>query len=277
MQILDGMTRTVLITGATDGIGRATAHALAREGWHVLVHGRSVARLRNTIDALKAATGNSQIDDWPADFTDLSATRALGAMIADNYERLDAVIHNAATIEPERTLTAVGHERTLAVNHIAPFALQQTLEALLRNTAAQHGEARVLITAANGHMKATFDFADPHAATGYQPITAYQRSKLANVWWMKALARNYAGAGVAVNAFHPGVIGTKLLMRGFGIGGASVEDGAATAVKLASDPALRGVSGVYFDGPRERKSVAAADDAAQQAQLWALSEVWARA
>jgi NAD(P)-dependent dehydrogenase (short-subunit alcohol dehydrogenase family) len=149
------------------------------------------------------------------------------------------------------------------------------LEALLRRTAVAFGESRVIITAANGHMKVTFDFDDPHAERSYAPVTAYQRSKLANVWWMKALDRRWAGTGVTANALHPGVIGTKLLMKGYGIGGDTVDKGAQTGVMLATAPELRGVSGRYFDALRERKSVAAADDRAQQDRLWALSETWA--
>lgn len=265
----------MLVTGASDGIGCAVALALAHAGWHVLIHGRDEARLRATQIALRTATGNQGIDWVKADFAVLSEVTALSRYLVDNYERLDVLIHNAGTFEPVRVETTRGHERTLAINHIAPFVLTHGVQPLLLAAAQASGEARVVVTAANGHLKVKFDFDDPHARKAYDPVIAYQRSKLANVWFAKALARNWAGTGISANALHPGVITTKLLQAGFGITGASPEQGAQTAVMLATAPELLGISGRYYDGPRERKGVAAIDDSVEQARLWAMTERWA--
>ena len=112
--------KTALVTGASDGIGRAVAQALAQAGWYVLIHGRDEARLHATQMALRTATGNQNIDWVKADFAVLSDVADLSRYLVDNYERLDVLIHNAGTFEPMRVETTHGYERTLAVNHIAP-------------------------------------------------------------------------------------------------------------------------------------------------------------
>jgi NAD(P)-dependent dehydrogenase (short-subunit alcohol dehydrogenase family) len=264
--------RFVLITGATDGIGRATAVALARAGWNVLLHGRDDARLRATRDDIAGATGNPNIDWVRADFSRLGEVRALGAYLADNYDRLDVLINNAATLQPARHLTEDGHELTFQVNHLAPFVLTRALLPMLQSTAQTHGEARIVNLAANGHLKVKLALDDLNNANDYNGVTAYQRSKLANVLFTKSLARGRAGAGVTANALHPGVITTKVLMAGFGITGAPPEDGAAAVINMATSAELRGATGRYFDMLRERKGVAATADEADQDALWAATE-----
>ncbi len=137
----------------------------------------------------------------------------------------------------------------------------------LRTTATANGEACVINVAANGHLKAALDFDDLTFARNYNGVTAYQRAKLAVVLWTKHLARQLAESGVNVNALHPGVITTKTLFTGFGITGATPDDGAAPLVHLATKDELRGVTGRYFDVLRERKGVAAAIDEDAQTRL----------
>jgi retinol dehydrogenase 14 len=259
----------VLVTGATDGIGRATAAQFARAGWLVLLHGRDEAKLRATQDALTAESGNINIDWVCADFVALGAVRTLGAYVSENYDRLDVLVNNAGTLQKTRLESADGHELTFAVNYLAPFVLTQALLPLLQATAAQTGQARVLNVAANGHLKVSLDFDDLQSTRDYDGVKVYQRSKLANVLYSKALARRLADSAVIVNALHPGVISTKVLMAGFGISGAPPEDAAQAIVHLATAPELAGVTGRYFDVLRERKGVAATRDEALQEQLWA--------
>jgi NAD(P)-dependent dehydrogenase (short-subunit alcohol dehydrogenase family) len=261
----------VLITGATDGIGKATALRFADLGYYVLIHGRDEARLRATQQELSLRNPDAHIDWVQADFASLVQTRVLGHFLAENYDRLDVLINNAATLQPERRESAEGHELTFAVNHLAPFVLTQALLPVLRQTASQTGEARIVNLAANGHLKVTLDFDDLQSRTAYDGVKAYQKSKLANVLFTKALARKLAGSGVSANALHPGVITTKVLMAGFGITGAAPDEGAAAVLNLATSPELSGVSGKYFDVARERKGVAATQDEALQDQLWATS------
>lgn len=264
--------RFVLITGATDGIGRATAQRFAADGWSVLLHGRDDARLRATQAAISAQTGNSSVDWVRADFASLRDVRALGAYLADNYDRLDVLVNNAGTLQPARQTSHDGHELTFAVNHLAPFVLTRALLPALRATASAQGQARILNVAANGHLKVTLDFDDLQSTVDYDGVKAYQRSKLANVLFTKALARRLAGSAVNVNAVHPGVITTKVLMAGFGITGADPAEAAAAILQLATAQDYAGVSGRYFDVTRERKGVAATQDDDLQERLWSVSE-----
>lgn len=263
--------RFVLITGATDGIGRATARRFAAEGWFVLIHGRDEARLRATQAEIASQTGSDSVDWVRADFASLADVRALGAYLADNYDRLDALVNNAGTLQPTRQLSRDGHELTFAVNHLAPFALTAALLPVLRATAAAHGQARVLNVAANGHLKVTLDFDDLQSARDYDGVKVYQRSKLANVLFTKHLARQLDGSGVAVNALHPGVITTKVLMAGFGMTGADPADAATAIHHLATAQELAGQTGRYFDVTRERKGVSATQDQDLQERLWVVS------
>lgn len=267
-----GNEHVVLITGATDGIGKAAARQFAQLGWMVLIHGRDEARLRATQRELIDATGNASIDWLLADFAELAQVRALGGYLVDNYDRLDVLVNNVATFQAQRVETGNGHELTFQVNYLAPFVLTRALLPVLDATARAQGEARIVNLAANGHLKVKLDFDDLGFRNGYTGVTAYQRSKLATVLFTKALARGRIGAGVNAMALHPGVISTKLLMAGFGLTGAEPETGAAAIVNLATSVELRGASGRYFDGLRERKGVAATQDEADQEALWAASE-----
>jgi NAD(P)-dependent dehydrogenase (short-subunit alcohol dehydrogenase family) len=257
----------ILITGATDGIGRAAALRLARAGCFLLIHGRDEAKLRATARLLETQPGATRVDWLPADFASLAQVRMLGAYLTDNYDRIDALINNAGTLSQTRELSADGHERTFAVNYLAPVLLTERLLPVLRDTASRVGEARVVNVSANGHLKVTLDFDDLQSAHDYNGVAAYQRSKLAQVLWTKHLARALAGSGVTVNAVHPGVLTTKVLMAGFGITGADPDEGGAVLEHMACAPGLRGVSGRYFDQLRERKGVAAAKDEDTQERL----------
>ncbi len=263
----DNELPVVLITGATDGVGRAAALRLARAGCFLLIHGRNEDKLRDTARLLEAQPGAMRVDWLLADFNSLAQVRALGAYLADNYDRIDALVNNAGTLSQTRELSADGHERTFAVNYLAHVALTEALLPVLRDTAGRVGEARVVNVSANGHMKATLDFDDLQCARDYNGVLAYQRSKLAQVLWTKCLARELEGSGVTVNAVHPGVLTTKVLMAGFGITGADPDAGGAVLEYMARGPELRGVSGRYFDQLRERKGVAAAKDTELQERL----------
>ncbi len=264
--------QVVLITGATDGIGKAVALQLAQAGWHLLIHGRDEARLRATQRELGQRSGNSNIDWLLADFSSLAQTRRMAAFVADNYDRIDVLINNAATLQTERRVSAEGNELTLAVNHLAPFLLTCALLPVLQSTAAHVGQTRIVNVASNGHLSAKLDPSDLQFEQAYDGVTAYRRSKLANVLFTKALARRLAAAGVTANALHPGVITTKVLMAGFNMTGAPVDEGARPIVHLATSAELDGVTGKYFDVLRERIGVTATRDEALQDALWAASE-----
>jgi NAD(P)-dependent dehydrogenase (short-subunit alcohol dehydrogenase family) len=252
---------TILVTGATDGIGRQTALELARKGAHVLVHGRTEKKARAAVDALHKA---GSVEPVFGDLSSLAEVRALARAIHD----VDVVVHNAGVFLNQRETSADGFELTFAVNHLAPFVLTHELLPLLR----QKPEARVVVVASMAHSGGRLDFADLQMERDYDGYRAYATSKLMNVMFAYDLARRLRDTKIAVNALHPGVISTKLLRTGFGgMGGASLEQGARTSVRVATDPALAGVTGKYFSDAREAASSRASHDERVQRELYRVS------
>ena len=261
----------MLVTGATDGIGREAARRLGEGGARVLVHGRSREKAEAAAAALRDDSGRDLFVPVAGDFARLDEVRALAAEVAARAGRLDALVNNAGLYARQPGVSADGFELTLAVNHLAPFALTHLLMGTLG------AGARVVFVSSNVHRSAggaelVGRLEHPDAIEPFDGYAAYADSKLANVLTAFALARRLGPRGVAVNAMHPGVIGTKLLRQGFGgFGGADVARGAAGEVALASDPALDGVSGRYFDQTSESRAAAAASDLALEARVYALS------
>lgn len=256
------MTKTFLVTGATDGIGRATAAALLAHGQRVLVHGRGTARAESAArDLARAAGAGEAVPVW-GDFADLGAVVDLAAQVRATVPGLDVLINNAGLYAKERRLSKDGIELTLAVNYYAPWLLTDCLLPLVTATPA----ARIVIVSSMTHAGASLDFADLDLHHGWDAYGAYARSKLMNLLHARALARRLAGT--TVNALHPGVIGTKLLRAGFGMGGGTVEDGARTSLHLALAAEVAGVSGAYFVDCRRREPSAAARDEALAEHLW---------
>jgi len=259
--------RVALVTGATDGIGKETARALAERGAHVLVHGRTLEKARRVADEIRAAVGaGDRVEPCAADFSRLAEVRSLGESLAAR-PKLDLLINNAGVFVHERTLTADGFETTFAVNHLAPFLL--TLLLVPRLVASE--PSRVVNVSSIAHSRGRLDFDDLDGAQRFEGYRAYATSKLANVLFSSELARRLAGKGVTSNALHPGVISTKLLMTGFGSTGASLEKGAATSLMVALDPALATTTGRYFSDEREVSPSAAARDESLQQKLWEVS------
>ncbi len=259
--------KTVLVTGSSDGIGREAARQLGERGVRVLVHGRTRARADAAAAALRAETGRDLFEPVAGDFASLGEVRALAAEVLGRHPRLDALVNNAGIYATTRGVSADGFELTLAVNQLAPFALTHLLIGAL-------GGGRVVFVSSNVHRSVrALDLADlDRAGVAYDGYGAYADSKLMNVLSAFELARRLAPRAIAVNAMHPGVIGTKLLHRGFGAaGGAPVTRGAAGEVKLALDPALEGVTGRYYDQTEEAHASSLAGDRALQARVYELT------
>jgi len=269
--------KTCLVTGATHGVGLASALALAAAGATVLIHGRDAARGAAVAAAVARASGNGAVRFVRADFLHLEEVRGLAAELA-RLPRLDVLINNAGLIDTAGRCTAEGYDATFGVNHLAPFLLTNLL--LPRLTAS--APARVVVIASEAHRRAGWlDFDDlMNTRVGY--LRAYARSKLANLLFMRALARRTRGSGVTVNAAHPGVVRSQLfrglpaplrfalatVLRPFT---RSPEQGARTGVYLASAAELERASGGYYRDCRRLEPAAAArcDEAA--ARLWSES------
>jgi NAD(P)-dependent dehydrogenase (short-subunit alcohol dehydrogenase family) len=250
----------ILVTGATDGIGRETAVTLARLGARVIAHGRRPERLTAVHDELERASRTSQPAPAEADLSSLAEVRRLAADLSERDLGIDVVVNNAGVFMNDQRLTADGVETTMAVNHFAPFLLTHAL------LAGRHGAAlrRVVNVSSMAHQSGRIDPED--AALTRRPFDgydAYAASKLANVLFTVELPRRLGTHAPTVNALHPGVVTTKLLREGFSMkGGDSLEEGAKTSVFLATDPSVAGVTGRYFVRCREANPHRAAADAA---------------
>ncbi len=269
--------KTCLVTGATSGIGRATAAGLARQGALVVIAGRDRARTQDTVDSIRKETGNQQVESLLADFSSLAEVRRLAADFRARHRRLDVLVNNAGAVFMDFGTTVDGFERTWAVNHLASFLLTLELLDLLKSSAP----ARIVNVASAMHAGRTLDLDNPQEAQTYG-IRAYGRSKLANVLFTYALARRLPGTNVTANCLHPGVISTnlmklegrrvtKLLMKLVQPFLSSPETGAETSLYVASSPEVEGVSGKYFVKCKAVPSSPVSYDEALQERLWALS------
>ncbi len=268
---------TILVTGATDGIGRGTALALARAGATVLLHGRDAARLRATRDEIAAETGNAPLETHLADFASLAEVRRLAAEIGAAHPVLDVLINNAGIGRGPRggqlrEVSADGHELRFQVNHLAPLLLSRLLlDNLRRAGAGRIVPGRIVNVASAGQM--AIDFDDPMIERGYDGRRAYCQSKLAMVMATFELARRLDPGEVTVNALHPGsLLDTKLVREGFGTPRGPVETGIDSEVYLATSPDLDGVTGAYFDRRQQARADEQAYDGAARRALRELSE-----
>jgi len=260
--------KVILITGATDDIGRQTALELARLGARVLVHGRSEARCRAVVDEIRRRTGNENLEYFVADFASLRQVREMAAKVKARHDRLHVLINNAGIFLRERRLTEDGLETTFAVNHLAHFVLTRLLLDLLKASAP----ARIVVVSSSTHQSAKVDFGNLQGEKRYDGYAAYAQTKLGNVLFTYELAERLKGTGVTANCLHPGVIATKMLRTGWGGGGRGLEEGAETPVYLASSPEVEDVTGKYFVRKQERSSSSASRDEKLRKEFWKASE-----
>ena len=258
---------TILVTGATDGLGKRVAFELAARGATVLLHGRSRERLEATLGEAREETGSEKLGSYLADLASLGEVRALAEQVLAEQDRLEVLINNAGVIVGERRESEDGYELTFAVNYLAHFLLTSQLLPLLRDSAP----ARIVNVASAG--QSPVDFSDVMLERGYDAMRAYTRSKLAQIMFTFELAERLSGTGVTVNALHPAsLMDTKMVYETFGYTMSTVQQGADAAVRLAVSPGLEEVTGRYFDGQLEGRANRQAYDAQARKRLWALSE-----
>lgn len=259
--------QTVLITGSTDGIGKETARQLAQKGWRVILHGRSNQRCKSTAEEIRNTSGNSNIKYVCADLAHMADIRKMARQIRERFGALNVLINNAGIFESQQKFSSDGIELTFAVNHLAYFLLT----GLLLDVLKQNTPARIVNVSSMAHAS-QFDFENIRGQKHYSGYETYAQSKLANILFTFHLAGKLKDSGITVNSLHPGVISTKLLQAGWGMGGASVKQGAATSVYLASSPDLENVTGKYFSDSQISKCADVAKDKTTQEHLWRLSE-----
>jgi NAD(P)-dependent dehydrogenase (short-subunit alcohol dehydrogenase family) len=268
--------RTVLVTGATGGIGRATAVGLAALGARVAIVGRDEARTRAAARDIRAAGG--QVDPFVADLSSQAEVRRLAREVIEQLPALDVLVNNVGGYWHHRHVTVDGLEHTFALNHLAPFLLTN----LLLGQLAQRPRARVVTVASNAQRLGRIDFADLQGERSYSGGRAYNQSKLANVLFTHELARRLRAGDVTANALHPGLVSTsfggadpallqRLLVPFLRPFMASAERGAATSIRLASAADLADRTGLYVTPRGPRRSSKASYDRAGAAQLWSVS------
>jgi retinol dehydrogenase-14 len=270
--------KTVLVTGGTGGIGKATAIGLSTMGARVGITGRDRARAEAAAADIARQSGNESVDVFEADMSVQADVRRLAAEVLDRYPRIDVLVNNVGGYWAHRHVTADGLEHTFALNHLAPFLLTNLLLERLKASAP----ARVVTVSSGAQSMGRIDFDDLQGERKYSGQQAYNQSKLANVMFTYELARRIEGTGVTANVLHPGVTRTDFSAedspRWMAVMGPvgrpfmkSPERGATTSVYLASSPEVEGVTGQYFANRKPRKSNPDSYDAAAALRLWEVS------
>jgi retinol dehydrogenase-14 len=270
--------KTVLVTGATGGIGKATAIGLAGLGARVGIAGRDLRRAEAAAVDIRGASGNSNVDAFGADLSSQTEVRRLAADVLDAYPRLDVLVNNVGGFWATRHVTDDGLERTFAVNHLAAFLLTDLLLERLKASAP----ARVVTVSSGAQSLGTIDFGDLQGERKYSGQTAYNQSKLASVMFTYELARRLDGTGVTATVLHPGVVSTefgaedpsrifKFLVPFYRPFMKTPQQGAATSIYLASSPKVAGVTGGYFAKGKRQISSKASYDQEAATRLWRVS------
>jgi NAD(P)-dependent dehydrogenase (short-subunit alcohol dehydrogenase family) len=275
--------KTVVITGGNAGIGKETAIGLARLGARVIITSRKEERGARAVAEIQERSGSTDVEARSLDLADFRSIRSFAARLLDHVDGIDVLVNNAGLILRKRTVTADGFETTFGVNHLGHFLLTDLLLDRLRASAP----ARVVVVASHAHqsVRKGLDFDDLQSERGYRWGQVYAKSKLANIYFARELARRLEGTGVTSNSLHPGFVRSEFgqggdlgTLYGFGIKylaapfAISQEKGARTSIHVASAPVLEGATGGYYVKCElaTPSAVARDDDAARR--LWTVSE-----
>lgn len=268
--------KTIVITGATSGIGEVAAETLAQKGARIVQIARDKSRGQAALERLRKLAPHADHAVYYADLSRLSEMKRIASEIAAAESRIDVLMNNAGAMFATRQLTEDGLEMTFALNHMAYFVLTE----LLRPRIASGG--RIVSTASHAHKTGGLDLDDLQSAKAYSGFTVYGRSKLCNVLFTRELARRLAGTGITVNCLHPGFVATRfgdqsggMLAAGIGFAkwfALTPEKGAKTMIYLASSPEVEGVSGKYFHKCKVDTPIPEAQDDAKAKRLWELTQ-----
>lgn len=268
---------TTIITGATSGIGKETALALAKKGQGLYLLVRDVKRGDEFVKQLKEQTGNKEIFCLACDLSDLQSVYAAAAELKNRLFAINVLINNAGGMFAQYELSKDGFEMTFVVNHLGHFALFNQLLPLL-----EKGQAKVISLSSEAHRIGKDNFDDLNSERSYSPMRVYGTAKLYNIYFTKSVAEKYKHKGITAFAVHPGVVNTS-----FGAGSSGLtkfllalarpfmltpEQGAQTSVYLATQTALHTKSGLYFKKCKPANISAAANSVSSREKLWQISE-----
>ncbi|HKK45046.1 MAG TPA: SDR family oxidoreductase [Balneolaceae bacterium] len=262
--------QTILITGATDGIGELTAKKLAGQGAHLLIHGRNSEKLDRVAKEIQEETGNLSIKKYLADFASLENVRELAEKVLSDHPSLDVLINNAGLgFEDERQESEDGYELRFAVNYLAPFLLTQLLLPAIKKGAP----SRIVNVSSAGQQPIDFD--DVMLEHNYSATRAYRQSKLALIMFTIDLAEKLKDDNITVNSLHPGTyLNTKMVREADINPLGKAETGADAELYLATAPELENVTGKYFDRKKESRALDQAYDHEAREKLWKRGKEW---
>jgi NAD(P)-dependent dehydrogenase (short-subunit alcohol dehydrogenase family) len=266
-----------LVTGGTNGIGKATAQVLAQMGGTVVIVGRNAAKTAQLVEEIRASSGNKNVDSLLADLSSQQAVRRLANEFKSKYSHLHVLINNAGAYFMQRQLSVDGIEMTFALNHLASFLLTD----LLLDTIKASAPARIINVSSGAHASGRIEFDNLLGERNYRP-NAYDNSKLANILFTVELARRLEGTGVTVNALHPGFVATgfaknngkviaSLISLLAPLVARSAAKGAETSIYLASSPSVEGITGEYFYDSHVVPTAPQATDRVVAGKLWDVS------
>jgi retinol dehydrogenase 12 len=269
--------KLILVTGATEGIGKAAAHDFARRGASLVIVGRNPEKTERVRAELEEAGG--KVETIVADLSLVSENLRVAREFLAKHDRLDVLVNNVGALFQSRKVTSEGYEMTFALNHLAYFVLTRELLDVLKKTPG----ARIVNTSSGAHAQGKLDFENwPRREHGYTGFQVYGASKLANILFTRELARRLEGSSVTVNCFHPGFVSTgfgssngfisPFIKAGAMLFGRTAEKGAETLIWLATSPEAGKITGEYFmDMKPGRRTRKARDDEAAK-RLWDLTE-----
>ncbi len=276
--------KTVIVTGATNGIGEMTARELARAGAKVVIISRSAEKCQKTVHDIQSQTGNQNVSYIAADLSSLAEIRRTADEFKAKHQQLHILVNNAGAIFQQRQVSVDGYEMTFALNHLSYFLLTHLLLDTLKATAAKDGEARIINVSSDAHQagKINFDDLQREKNPNASGFGAYGDTKLMNVVFTYELAERLQGSKVTANVLHPGFVRTgfgqnipgimKTLIGVMQVFALTPEKGAETSIYLAMSPEVKGVSGKYFAKKQAKKTTPASYDRAVWQKLWQVSE-----
>ena len=274
--------KTILITGATNGIGYESALTLANMGATIVFGARNIEKAQNVKMQIIKETGNKNISFIIADFTSLKEVKKFADEFKKEFSKLDILINNVGAMSAKREITRDGFELCWGLNHLSYFLLTQELLSLLEKSGTESEKSRIINVASMAHKRATINFDDLHSEKDFRKWQAYGQSKLANIMFTYALARRLKNKNITTNCLHPGVVATgfilnigffeKLLSPIINRFLISAKKGAQTTIYLASSKEVKNISGKYFDKCKIKTSSILSNNEEEQEKLWEISK-----